>query len=251
MHDIRIAGVIFNSPAGGINDNLDRMRAWVAAAAKKQAAIVCFPEMNISGYSLRENEKQADQTISGPVGKSLGDMAADANITILAGLAETGPKDRTFASHLVVPPDGNIGVYRKLHIAPPEKKIFSAGNDVPLFKAAGLTFGIQLCYDAHFPELSTRMAISGADLLFFPHASPRGTPPEKFRSWMRHLPARAFDNGVFVIAVNPVGKNQQGLSFPGIAVAIDPSGELIKKKIKRQRKSDGRGSRGGSTKARA
>ena len=54
---------------------------------------------------------------------------------------------------------------------------------VPLFDVHGITLGIQLCYDAHFPELSTRMALDGADVIFMPHASPRGTPSKKLDSW--------------------------------------------------------------------
>jgi N-carbamoylputrescine amidase len=71
------------------------------------------------------------------------------------------------------------------------------------------------------------MACQGADVLFFPHASPRGTPTEKLHSWMRHLTARAFDNGVFVVACNQAGDNGEGLSFPAVAVMIGPSGDLL------------------------
>jgi N-carbamoylputrescine amidase len=71
------------------------------------------------------------------------------------------------------------------------------------------------------------MAGLGADILFFPHASPRGTPSEKLSSWMRHLTARAFDNSVFVVACNQAGDNGEGLSFPATAVVLGPSGDLL------------------------
>jgi predicted amidohydrolase len=136
-----------------------------------------------------------------------------------------------FASHLVAEPQGVAGVYRKIHIAPPEVDIFSAGDVVPLFTVKGVKLGIQLCYDVHFPELSTRMATAGADVIFMPHASPHGKPVEKFDSWMRHLPARAFDNGLFVVACNQTGNNQKGLMFPGLSVILDPAGRIIQKNI--------------------
>ena len=44
---------------------------------------------------------------------------------------------------------------------------------------------------------------------------------------MRHLSARAFDNGVFIVACNQVGKNQKGLDFPGLAVVVGPSGNIL------------------------
>jgi N-carbamoylputrescine amidase len=96
---------------------------------------------------------------------------------------------------------------------------------------SGVKLGMQLCYDAHFPELSTCMAVAGADILFMPHASPRGTTAEKYNSWMRHLSARAFDNGVFIVACNQTGNNQNGLQFPGVAVMIGPDGQVTDKRL--------------------
>ena len=231
MKNIRIAVVISNSPVGKIRQNLDSLAGRVREAKKKNAAIICFPEMNITGYSTRKKIVDSAQFIPGPVTGELSELAERENITILAGFAEKDEKDRIFAAHLVVTPQGLSGVYRKLHIAPPEQKNFSPGRNIPLFDAHGVRFGIQLCYDAHFPELSTRMALNGVDIIFFPHASPQGTPEEKFKSWMRHLTARAYDNGVFVVACNQAGENKKGLNFPGIALVIDPSGNVIAKDV--------------------
>jgi len=64
-------------------------------------------------------------------------------------------------------------------------------------------------------------------LIFIPHASPRGVAADKHRSWMRHLPARAYDNSVFIAACNQIGENGSGLSFPGNAVILGPSGHII------------------------
>ena len=231
MKNIRIAVVISNSPVGKIRQNIDALARRVKEAKKKDAAIICFPEMNITGYSTRKKIVDSAQFIPGPVTDELAKLAKKENIIILAGIAEKDEKDRIFSGHLVVTPQGLSGVYRKLQIAPPEQKIFSSGRNIPLFEAHGIRFGIQLCYDAHFPELSTRMALNGADVIFFPHASPRGTPKEKFRSWMRHLTARAYDNGLFVVACNQTGENKKGLNFPGIALVIDPSGNVIAKDV--------------------
>jgi N-carbamoylputrescine amidase len=231
MKNIRIAVVISNSPVGKIRHNIDALAGRVKEAKKKDAAIICFPEMNITGYSTRKKIVDSAQLIPGSVTGELAELAEKENITILAGLAEKDEKGRIYAGHLVVTPQGLSGVYRKLHIAPPEQRIFSPGRNIPLFEAHGVRFGIQLCYDAHFPELSTRMALNGADIIFFPHASPRGTPEEKYSSWLRHLTARAYDNGLFVVACNQTGENKKGLNFPGIALVIDPSGNVIAKDV--------------------
>ncbi len=234
MNDIRIAAAIFNSPVGKNRDNLDRMATWIAAASKQGAEIICFPELCITGYCTRDDIRPAAEPIPGQSSQHLLQLARDNQISIIAGLAESGESDHIFASQLLVAPQGALGVYRKIHIAPPERDIFSPGKTVPLFEIFGSKIGVQLCYDAHFPDLSTCMAVEGADILFLPHASPRGTSAEKYSSWMRHLTARAFDNGVFIVACNQTGDNQNGLQFPGIAVMIGPDGQVLDKQFSDQ-----------------
>jgi predicted amidohydrolase len=231
MKDIRIAAVMMNCPLGRPQDNLDRMAGWVAAAKKRGADFICFPEMNVTGYSTKVRIKDSAERVPGPISQMILETAREFKMVILAGLAEKDAKNRVFASHLAVSPQGVVGTYRKIHIAPPERKAFSPGATIPFFEIKGVKFGIQLCYDAHFPELSTRMATDGAEIIFMPHASPRGTPAEKFNSWMRHLPARAFDNSLYVVACNQTGDNQDGLRFPGTIIVLDPSGRIIKKNI--------------------
>jgi predicted amidohydrolase len=229
MKDIRIAAVIMNCPVRRVEDNLDRMADWVQTAKKRAANLVCFPELNVTGYSTRDVIKDSAETVPGAISRSVLTLAREFKLAILAGMLEREAGGRVFASHLVVTPRGIAGIYRKIHIAPPESGIFSAGDTIGLFKIRGVKLGIQLCYDAHFPELSTRMAIDGADVIFMPHASPRGTPAAKFNSWMRHLPARAFDNGLYIVACNQTGNNQNGLNFPGVSVILDPAGRIVKK----------------------
>ncbi|MCF8067084.1 MAG: nitrilase [Desulfobacterales bacterium] len=229
MKNIRIALVVFRSVAHDPKSNLDRMYARIKQAKDNGAAIICFPEMNITGYGIEAEIFDAAETVPGPSSKRLAQLSKELDITILAGIAEKEGSENIYATHMVITPDGGSKVYRKVHIAPPEKNTFSAGDNIPVFESHGIKFGVQLCYDAHFPELTTRMALKGVDIIFIPHASPNGSTEGKFKSWMRHLPARAFDNGIFIAACNQAGENEKGRNFPGIALVIGPNGEVIEK----------------------
>ena len=211
------------------------MTEWVKKAKEQGAQLVCFPELNVSGYFTRNGILPPSEASFKKMVVHLTSLAKNQGVTLLAGVMEHKEESRIYASHLVFDSKGFLGRYRKLHIAPPEKNLFRPRNEIPLFEANGIKFGIQLCYDAHFPELSTHMALNGAEIIFFPHASPRGTPEEKYQSWIRHLTARAYDNSVFVLAVNQVGDNQKGLTFPGVAMIIAPSGEVVGKKLSDKR----------------
>ncbi len=227
--DIRVAAVTCQSHVGKIDENLRTMEGWVRAAAEQKADMVCFPELCITGYHVREEMADAALSLDSAELQSVIRMAEDHSVCIIAGFAEKGVDGHLYAAGFACGPDGLLGVYRKVHLGPPEKTIFTPAPEIgPLFKFRGFCFGIQLCYDAHFPELSTHMAAKGADAIFMPHASPGKTPAEKQASWMRHLPARAYDNSVFVIAVNPVGDNGFGLKFPGVALILSPGGKAMK-----------------------
>jgi len=234
MKDIRIAAAITPCPAGEIKENIDRMSRWVDQARCEGAALICFPELNITGYTTQPDIRRVARPISGDIQNRLVDMARAAKTVILAGMAEVGSDDCIYATHLVITPEGEIQRYRKVHLAPPEQVELTPGDQVPIFEAAGIKFGIQLCYDAHFPELSTRMALSGAEVIFIPHASPRVTPEEKYASWMRLLRDRVYDNSVYIVACNPCGGNGLGLSFAGLGVAIGPSGNVIERYLEGQ-----------------
>jgi predicted amidohydrolase len=237
MQDTRIAVVTMNAQVADPAGNLERVAGWVQDAAAQHAKIICFPELNLSGYHLGETAIHTAQTVPGPASDFIKGLADNFNITILAGLMEIDDHHRVYATHLAVRPgdtvsggpksDHAVNAYRKTHLGPPERDLFTPGDRIPVFEGPGIRYGIQLCYDAHFPELSTRMALGGAHAIFFPHASPHGTPKQKMISWMRHLPARAFDNGLFVIACNLCGTNGLGRSFPGVVLLIGPSGNLI------------------------
>jgi predicted amidohydrolase len=229
MKDLRIAAVVHQSYVGQIRSNFNQMVGWARLAEKEGAKLVCFPELNLCGYGTRSKLPLPVLSLNDPIISEIVALSVSLDVVILAGLIECGRHNENYISHIVVTPNGNFGVYRKLHMAPPEQALFSCGDKVPVFKAAGTTFGIQLCYDAHFPELSAKMTELGAEVIFIPHASPKGSAVEKHNSWMRHLPARAFDNSIFIVACNQVGGNSNQLTFPGNALVLGPSGKLITK----------------------
>ncbi|MFH2060438.1 MAG: nitrilase-related carbon-nitrogen hydrolase [Pseudomonadota bacterium] len=234
MKPIRAALIVQNCPAGQYNNNLESSLQWIEKAIKKGADFIVFPEMNLTGYVTGSKIKHICKPVSQEMLKTFVNICVQNKTTILVGLAEKKDNTKIYASHLVFSPSGHVGTYRKIHTAPFEKKHFSAGNIVNVFESCGLTFGIQLCYDAHFPELSLAMANKKVDIIFLPHASPRGSCQEKYDSWIRHLRARAYDNGIFIAACNQEGDNNEKLVFPGVSLFIGPDGKVISKTLKNE-----------------
>ncbi len=228
MTDLTVAIVCSRSALGDIDGNLERIRRLAERAAGEGAQLVCFPELAATGYALKDPGKYCSARKTVHITDHLIHMGRDLKTVLMVGLIENAGGPKPYITHLIAGPEGLMGRYRKTHLSPSERETYEAGETLGVFVHGDWCFGLQLCYEAHFPEISTKMALSGADLLLIPHASPRGNPSEKLESWMRHLPARAFDNGVFVGACNPVGENGAGLSFPGAALLLGPDGRLMK-----------------------
>ncbi len=227
VKDLRIAAVCMRSEPGNIRRNLERSEFYVSEASRMGADLVCFPEFSITGYILGNPAGLYDNLSLETVLHRIGDMARVERLVVVAGIIEWDGHQAPYISQIVASPDGLLGLYRKTHLSPPEMVTYGAGQEIPVFVWGGLTFGVQLCYEAHFPEISRVMALKGAELIVLPHASPRGAPEAKMKSWLRHLPSRAFDNGLFVVACNQVGETADGLAFPGVILALGPSGRII------------------------
>jgi predicted amidohydrolase len=227
VEDLKIAAVCMTAVPGEIKGNLDRIETLTREASAGGACMVCFPELCVTGYMRGSSGGiYSRREMEGIVGR-LVRLGRDEGVALMAGLVEVVDEGNPYLTQIIAGPDGLIGTCRKTHLGPTETTLYRPGRRIEVFKTGNTTFGVQLCYEGHFPEISTRMALMGADIIFIPHASPRGTPEEKLESWMRHLPARAFDNGVFVVACNQAGGGKGGLSFPGVAVVFGPDGRVL------------------------
>lgn len=227
VESLRIAMVTMHSKPGAVDRNLDRMEEFADRAAQEGVEIVCFPELSVTGYALENPEELCSDGGYDRAVDRVSRMAEGLGVTILAGIIEAARPGKPYISQMVIGPAGLVGVYRKTHLSPSEKAAYRHGDRLGSFCMEKRVFGIELCYESHFPEISTVLALSGAQILFLPHASPRGTAQEKLESWLRHLTARAFDNAVFIAACNQVGNGPAGLTFPGVSVILGPDGRVM------------------------
>ena len=232
IRDVTVAGVCLQSILGDQEGNLERIGFWAGRAKEAGAEVIVFPEACLTGYGVGPEAFASAQPIDGPLVEGAGQLARRVEAALLVGLMEKAPggeKQKSFLTHLALNPRGEIiGCYRKLHLGPTETDRFQAGTEPGLFDLNGTRFGLQLCYDAHFPELSTLLALAGAQVIAAPHASPTAEGPEEKKSrWLRYLAARAYDNTAYLIACNPVGDNGQGLNFNGVALILGPKGEVL------------------------
>lgn len=228
----KIGLVQMQSIVGDTQGNLRKILGYAEDAADLGTDILCFPEMALHGYGPNQAEKQAEPLTSANVQK-ISEQAVKLGLIMLVGMAEQHTGSKPYLTHLAAFPDGKVEAYRKTHLGKSEEGYFTPGEQFPVFRSGGLSFGIGICWDWHFPEVAAIYSLKGAEVLFAPHASPTVIGDRK-EIWMRYLGARAYDNSVYLGACNLSGVNGFGREFQGGALVLSPKGEIIAERFGEQ-----------------
>jgi beta-ureidopropionase len=211
-------------------------------AAGQDAEIVCFSELFLTPFfpnTLTQDYERFFLELPSSVTDPLFALAREKRVAMVFPYGERSGRS-FYNAALVVDREGRpLGTYRKTHIpailpsklgggtGSYEKFYFSPGQDLPVFEIDGVRFGIQICYDRKFPEGSRALALDGAQILFMPIcAATYGETTLRASTWELALQARAYENGVFVVAVNRAG-DEHGRLHIGKSMIVNPVGAEI------------------------
>lgn len=213
--------------------NFCTIKKYITLGAEQGIEILCFPEMALHGYCGNIAPTNVEK-IKGNFTKEILDLAKHNKMIIVVGLAEDNGSNNPFITQFIAFPEGTYACYRKTHLGQSEQGIYSANDDIAVFKCPKVNFAIQLCWEAHFPELSTIQGLKGAELIFVPHASPLEINRRK-TIWLKYLQARAYDNSIYVAACNLLKKDKNKSKGGGLLV-IDPKGNIVAEYFEAQEK---------------
>lgn len=259
MDKLKISTAQFENRSGDKEYNLSVIAKLAEKAARQGSQAVAFHECSVTGYTFARKLSR-DQMLNlaefvpeGPSIAKLTSIAKANNIAVLAGLFEKDKDDNLFKAYVCVDKNGLVAKFRKLH--PFINPFLKPGNEYCVFDLAGWKCGILICYDNNIIENVRATRLMGAQVIFMPHVtmctpstrpgagfvSPllwenRETDPTplrlefdgmKGRDWlMKWLPARAYDNGIYVVFSNPIGMDDTQLKN-GCAMIIDPYGDIL------------------------
>ena len=233
---------VSNNPITNIENSIKKIKE----AAKKNAKIICLPELFLSPYFCQtENHSKFKlaEKIPGPITNTYCKLAKKLSIILMISLFEKKLTGFYHNTSIVINEKGKIiSKYRKMHIPDDpgyyEKFYFSPGDLG--FKSTKTIYGkigSLICWDQWFPEAARLTALKGAEILFYPTAI-GWHPKEKkkfgkaqLNAWITMQRSHAVANGVYVAAINRIGfekiKNRK-IQFWGNSIIIDPYGNVLK-----------------------
>lgn len=226
---MKIAGVQMDVALMDSDRNLKQMQAHLRETTAKGAKLTVFPECALSGYcySSLDEARPFAQPVPGPAVQKMSAACAELDCFAIFGMLEldtSGQKERIFNAAVLVGPQGMIGSYRKVHLPYLGIDMYTSYGDrlFAVHNAGDLRVGMNICYDAAFPEAARSLAILGADLI----ALPTNWPPGAECTAASVINARALENAVYYIAVNRVG-TERGFEFIGRSKIVDTSGQSM------------------------
>ena len=145
----------------------DEVRRLAAAGAE----LVVFPELHLLGSEVWPDAERTDRLraaavpLDDPFVRELGSIARDAGVWLIPGsICERGDGGELFNTALVFDPEGElVASYRKIFPWRPFEP-YDPGDRFVVFEIPGIgCFGLSICYDAWFPEVSRHLAWMGAE----------------------------------------------------------------------------------------
>lgn len=187
----------------------------------KPTEVVVLPEMFSTGFSMRP-EKLAE-TMEGETLRWMKRMAS-AKAIVLTGSVIIEENNQYFNRLVWMLPNGDVGYYDKRHLFAyaDEDQHYSAGSKRLIASVNGWKINLLVCYDLRFPVWS-RQDQARYDVLIYV----ANWPERRIRAWKTLLQARAIENQCYVVGVNRVGEDGNGIHYSGESMVVDASGETL------------------------
>lgn len=211
--------------------NLSNIVRALDEAGQAGAQLVLLPECAYPAYYLRDADPYARPNVRpyAEVTRLLGAKARRYGYWLAAGLAVPHAGGALTNSGVVFDPSGEVrGRYDKALLWHFDRAWFQPGITFPVWDAGFCRFGVLICADGRQPEVARSLVRNGAELLVDLTAwvSWGRDTSELSQSQCEYLmPARAFENGVWVAAADKWGTEDGTIVYAGRSCVIDPRGE--------------------------
>ena len=201
-------------------ENRQHLESLVESHQGESPDLIVFPETFTTGF-LGDSDLP-DESMTGPTTEWMQHIA-NTHQSAVAGSVVIVEQGQRYNRMLVVQPEGIVAQYDKRHLFAfgGENKRYTAGQVRVIADLQGWRINLQVCYDLRFPVwLRNR---NDTDLILLV----ANWPSRRVHHWLSLLEARAIENQSWVVGLNRVGKDGNGLDYPGRSVVFDPQGATV------------------------
>lgn len=214
-------------------ENIVKIKELLKKAKAEGADIAVLPEMCCCPY---ENSAfvQYAMPYNSPFLTGIAESAKELGLYIVAGSVPLASDGKIYNASFVYDPKGDcVAKHRKVHLFDinvkggqyfMESDTFTPGDELTAFQTPWGKFGLMICYDIRFPELSRLLALDGVQGIFVPAAFNMTTGPAH---WELSFRMRALDNQVFMVGCAPARDMDASYHAWGHSIVTDPWGSVV------------------------
>ncbi len=227
MKELTICGIQISIEPNKIKENTEKCCDWIEKVCSQfKPDLIVFPETVLTGFTPGMNLRKFHQLLTKNIKNSL-DMIKKVSKnkkvwTIWPSYEPCENKLRVYNTAFLISSEGKIiGKSRKNHISREEYWTIS-GEGFKIFNLSSAKIGVIVCSNEKFSELSRFCALKGAEVIIRPSAVTIDS-----EIWFLVNRARAFDNKVYVVSVNLLGRDAVGKYYFGHSMIVDPTAKVI------------------------
>ncbi len=220
MQNLRIALAQTELDWHNIDANIARFDTLLAPIAGR-ADLIALPEMFTTGFTMKP--AGLAEGMDGRAVRGLRRWASGLGADV-AGSAIIEEACRYYNRLLWARPDGSLSFYDKRHLfrMAGEDTLYSPGVHAPIIETAGWKVRPFICYDLRFPVWSRNVGTAYDVALYVAN-----WPAKRAQHWKALLRARAIENQCYVVGVNRIGTDGNGVAYCGDSMVVDFSGEIL------------------------
>ncbi|KKL26945.1 hypothetical protein LCGC14_2390160, partial [marine sediment metagenome] len=162
---------------GDLAANLVRAAEVIEEAGDAGCDFVCLPELFLSGADKADYQRRGAMSLDDDRLAALAQKAGARDVVTIVGMCEK--RGESYGVTAAILDGGRVaGHYTKTMLTGGDHQVMDAYDDeLPVFDAKGVRFGVIICHDSSFPEVAATMVWKGARIIFSPHYNSLG--PER------------------------------------------------------------------------
>ena len=196
-------GIIQSKSYKSNSQAINHIKKRLEILGKNEADIVCLPEQWLANNQISDFDLEFQEFKK---------IAGDFSMAIILGAFYARKRGKWVICAPIVGTNGEIiGMQEKIHPFGHERGVIKPGNQTKVF-GAKCKFGVVICYDMVFPDVSKSLVKKGAEVLFSPsRIVKRGIYP-----WHLYVQVRSLENRIPILACNV-----ENFRFGGKSIMVD------------------------------
>lgn len=218
-----------------LDRNIAKHCEFIEQAIKQKADLIVFPELSLTGYSLKDATFDVALAKDDPKLEKIRTLST--KISISCGMVELGERFEFYNTNLFFENGKLLTTHRKVYLPTygvfEEDRYFSSGNRFHAFGSRLCKFGTLVCEDIWHTASGLILALDGASVMLVTAAgltrsTSKDSKPENVTAWETIVKSLAISTTSYVVFVNRIGV-EDGLIFWGGSELVQPNGRTVAK----------------------